>query len=244
MNTLLSIALFFTIPSVAQPTVSITNGTFITPDKDQIRIVYDLFLPQNKSKNGIILLHMLGQHRGDWKLLAQDLASKGFGVMALDFRGHGDSIFKKNEKPLFYRDFTNSDYALLKEDVHGAVQEMARQGFDSIALVGASIGANVVASFAAGDSSVKALVLLSPGADYRGIRLDTFAKELKVPILLISSEEDIYSFKASSNFMKHLNPQRAKIKWLPVKDSGHGTRMLKNENVIKEIEEFLKDEIS
>ncbi|OGQ33896.1 MAG: hypothetical protein A3F16_04670 [Deltaproteobacteria bacterium RIFCSPHIGHO2_12_FULL_43_9] len=239
--------LFFMILSaltVYSTEVTVTKGIFITPDKEQVKINYELYLPEQKGKNAVILLHMLGQQRGEWKELARALASKGFGVMALDFRGHGESIFKKNEKPLFYREFANSDFALLKEDVRGAVQEMVRQGFESIALVGASIGANIAVSFVAEEASVKALVLLSPGADYRGIRLDSYAKELKVSILLISSEEDLYSFRSSEKFMKELNPERSKVTWLPVKGSGHGTRMLKNERVVKAIEEFLSGELS
>ena len=31
--------------------ISVTNGIFITPDKDQVKIRYDLYLPENKGKN-------------------------------------------------------------------------------------------------------------------------------------------------------------------------------------------------
>lgn len=236
------VLLFFYFTANAKE-IAVSKGTFITPDREQVKIAYDLYHPEKKSKSVVILLHMLGQNRGDWRKFATNLATIGLSAMALDFRGHGDSLLKMNEQPLFYRDFTNSDFSHLDEDVRGAIQELVRQGYESFAIVGASIGANVAVKFAAKEPGVKALVLLSPGADYRGIRFDAYTKELKVPILLVASKEDSYAYKTSEAFMKSINPKRSKITWEPVNNSGHGTRMLKDKKVVKVIEEFLKKEL-
>lgn len=220
---------------------STSEGTFITPDKDQVKIAYELFLPEKKRNSVVILLHMLGQNRNDWKKFAEKLASDGYTALAFDFRGHGESIMKLSEEPLFYRDFTSQDFSLLTEDLHGAVQEMVRQGYDSFVVIGASLGANVAVKYTVKGPGIKALVLLSPGIDYRGIRIDDLAYEIKVPILIVASNKDIYSLKSSELFLKKLNPERSNSKLSLIDGSKHGTKLLTDKKVVNNVEEFLKE---
>ena len=63
-----------------------------------------------------------------------------------------------------------------------------------IGIAGASIGANLAILFAAGDPTVRSLVLLSPGIDYRGLRPEAAMKKYgDRPALLVASQEDNYS---------------------------------------------------
>ncbi len=63
-----------------------------------------------------------------------------------------------------------------------------------IGMAGASIGANLAILLAAGDPTVRSLVLLSPGIDYRGLRPEAAMKKYgERPALLVASQEDNYA---------------------------------------------------
>ena len=67
-------------------------------------------------------------------------------------------------------------------DVKAAKQILVTQknvNPNSIAIVGASIGANVALNYAALDPLVKAVVLLSPGLDYKGVTTSNAIKQYK-----------------------------------------------------------------
>lgn len=83
-------------------------------------------------------------------------------------RGHGKSV---NQNGTF-QSFTPNDFNKMKLDVKAAKQFLVTQkGINpkNIAIVGASIGANVALKYAAVDPSIKAVVLLSPGLHYKGV---------------------------------------------------------------------------
>ncbi|HTM85355.1 MAG TPA: alpha/beta hydrolase [Mycobacterium sp.] len=75
----------------------------------------------------VLLLHGGGQNRFSWKSTGQILADRGFHVVALDTRGHGDS----DRSP-------GADYALetLAADVLAVLDAIGRP----VAVVGASLG--------------------------------------------------------------------------------------------------------
>jgi dienelactone hydrolase len=108
----------------------------------------------------MLLLHQCNMDRHAWDGLAGDLAAAGVHVLALDFRGFGDS----GGGPF---DFSR-DRAVMAEkwpgDVDAALAFLLRQsGVDPtrVAAGGASCGVTQSADLAARNRNVKALVLLS-----------------------------------------------------------------------------------
>ena len=61
---------------------------------------------------------------------------------------------------------------------------------NNIAIVGASIGANVGLKYAASDPSIKALVLLSPGLDYKGVTTSDSIRKYTNPIYIVTAGRD------------------------------------------------------
>jgi pimeloyl-ACP methyl ester carboxylesterase len=144
--------------------------------------------------NAIILLHMLGRDRNDWNTFASELSnrSNGFAVLSIDLRGHGESI-NQNGKTISFQSFTPDDFNKMVLDVKAAKQFLVTQKSinpTNIAIVGASIGANVGLKYAASDPSIKAVVLLSPGLNYKGVTTSDSIRKYANPVYIATAGRD------------------------------------------------------
>ena len=125
------------------------DASFPTPDGG---IVYaDLY---GAGDRGVVLAHGSRFDKASWKDQATRLASAGFRVAALDFRGYGKSrAGAKSESP-------QDDMYL---DVLAAASYLRQRGAKSVAVIGGSMGgrasANAVVKGAPG--SIDRLVLLA-----------------------------------------------------------------------------------
>ena len=179
--------------------------------------------PQNNSP-AIILLHMMGRTMNDWDTIIPSLAVH-YSILAIDFRGHGQSK-TQNGYTLDYRDFTNTDWKNLINDVKAAYSYLRRLPDDSkipISIIGASIGANIASVYAAEQPNVKALVLLSPGLNYYGIETTPALEKYNGKILIVSCEEDNYSFQSTRSLL--LN-KKVNIEFHECKGAYHGNRII------------------
>jgi alpha-beta hydrolase superfamily lysophospholipase len=137
---------------------------------------------------------MLGHNRGDWNGFASTLSNKsnGYTVLSIDLRGHGDSI-SQNGNTISFQSFTPDDFKKMVMDVKAAKQFPVTQkntNPNNIAIVGASIGANGGLNYAASDTSIKAVVLLSPGLDYKGVTTSDAIKQYNGPIYIATASKD------------------------------------------------------
>jgi pimeloyl-ACP methyl ester carboxylesterase len=169
--------------------------SFLTDDG--VLIIGTYYSPsssQQTSPNAVILLHMLGRNRNDWNAFASTLSnrSNGFSVLSIDLRGHGDSINQEG-KSISFQSFTPTDYNRMVLDVKAAKHFLVTQKNilpNNIAIVGASIGANIGLKYAASDPSIKAVVLLSPGLDYRGVTTSDSIRQYPNPIYIATAGRD------------------------------------------------------
>ena len=83
-------------------------------------------------KPTIVLLHGTGQRKEDWKRLAFPLSRAGYGVLAVDMRGHGESRTSPSGEVLNYKKLrvtpTANDFADMSRDAEAAVAWLAGQG--------------------------------------------------------------------------------------------------------------------
>lgn len=189
-------------------------------------IAYQLY--PNPGKPGIILLHMLGRTRHDWKPLAEQLTN--YAVIAIDFRGHGQSSGN-------WQAFDTSDFAAMTNDVAAAKSVLKAHNADTstLVLIGASIGANIAYNYAQQDDDVTGLVLLSPGEEYRGI---TVQPTTSLPHLIVASNDDTYSAESSKNFAQNINSD-----FKLYDTAGHGTNMLSQPDLVPLIRQWLDENI-
>lgn len=204
--------------------------SFLT--KDNVKIVGNHY---SGNEQGVILIHMLGQNKESWKDFGEELNKNGFTVLAIDLRGHGESILKNNEK-ISYLNFSSEEFNGMTNDIEAAVNFMREKDKTKIALIGASIGANLAVKYSVEQNNVQKLVLLSPGLDYRGVTTDSSISLINVPILFAASNEDVSSAGATEALYEKAV---SKKELLMLDLAGHGTNMLFKEELRQKIIEWL-----
>lgn len=117
---LVPIALFFTTLAVAQQTLSFPTG-------DGGRVCADLY---GQGTRAVVLAHGGRFNKESWREQAEDLSSKGFRILAIDFRGFGCSTGPGQS------DF---DHAPFANDVLAAVRYMKANGAKTVSVVGGAL---------------------------------------------------------------------------------------------------------
>jgi pimeloyl-ACP methyl ester carboxylesterase len=146
----------------------------------------------------VILLHQLGSDRSEMRSFISLLTNNGFTVLAYDARGHGQST-EKNGKTVSWKDFGDYDFADMGLDISAAVDFLdLREGRGyKLGLLGSSIQSSTALVYAANHEDVAALVMLSPGLDYKGI--DTrgpMSLYSGRPVFMAASNGDQTSFES------------------------------------------------
>ncbi len=204
-------------------TVKAKDGTALVGD------LYHSISPADGKAPLVVLLHMLSRNRGDWQPYIAQLTARGYAVLAMDLRGHGESIQRGHER-LSWQTFRISDYARMSGDLLETLDALAadqdRIDLNSVAVIGASIGCNVALVAAAERQAIRALVLISPGLDYRGIKTEEAIRRYgNRPILLVAGEADAYA----ANSTRTLYSGAAGPKELRMyMGDAHGTRILES----------------
>lgn len=155
----------------------------------------------------VLLLHSIGYSSRDWGNLINNLNSAGYAVIAMDLRGHGQSVYDKTFHKKSWVYFTNKSYQKFPSDVIGIVNQAQAQtknlDMKNMAIVGADIGANT-AVLAAGQmkNKPKTLVLISPTETFKGLYIPIAMTKINMPILTMTSTKDRYSMQAEKELAK------------------------------------------
>lgn len=173
-----------------------------------------------------LFLHMMPATKESWAPLAHALALRGFATLAIDFRGHGESIAGPRGATLDYSRFTEAEHQAKSHDVEAALRWLADRGVahGKVALVGASIGANFAIVHASRHPQIPAVVALSPGLDFRGVTTEIAAAALprSQKLLLVASREDEYAYES----VDELSLAKADAETQRLEGAGHGTATL------------------
>jgi pimeloyl-ACP methyl ester carboxylesterase len=202
--------------------------SFKTPDGWTIRADYT---PPRKGLAVAVMVHGVAAGKGEWLLLRQALARRGVGSLAIDLRGHGESL----QGPAGKADFSGFDEARTwpecRQDIEAAAAYLRRRGIqpERVGYVGASIGANL-ASWA--QPRPRFLVLLSPGLDYRGVRLSRAPAGL--PVLAAAAPEDAYAWRTAEDFASR-NPGAVFLQ----ASGGHGAQMFADKPFLAELASWI-----
>jgi len=197
---------------------------------DGVRLV-GLYHPAHGAREATwVLLHGLGSSKGEWDAFARKLAAEGSGVFLYDARGHSESNHLATGETITYESWRQagpgSPWDKMPSDLASAVGVLQKRfGLPekSIAVGGASLGANVALIYASEHPKVPALVLLSPGMEYAGIQ-SAYAYEAYRgrPVLMAASPGDIYAY----NSVKQLSVQSPNPRGRVVDGKqGHGVNM-------------------
>lgn len=149
-----------------------------------------------RGTHGVLLLHDAGRTSADWGLIITKLESRGFRVLAIDLRGHGESATLLDD--------TEPDWTTMNNDVTAAIARLRKRGARSVSVIGAGLGANLALVAASQDSDLKSLILLSPGLNIKGYKPSQTIKLIgERPLLLAAAEGD----RMAANTVKYLTSQ-------------------------------------
>ena len=208
--------------------------------KDNVKIVGDFY--DAKVDKSVLLLHILPGDRNDFSEFAEFLWQKGYNVLNIDERGHGDSEAWLEEMGS-WQEFTQADYDKMVYDVEAAAQWLKNKiPGTKLALIGGSVGANTALIFGAKEQP-KIVVALSPGIDYRGIKTEIAARNYRQNLLLAASYDDAYAFESAEKLFEISKASHKEF--IKYEDAGHGTRMFYTEPELKQrILDFLNRNIN
>lgn len=189
---------------------------------------------------GVVLLHMMPADRKSWAGLAGRLNENGFGALAIDLRGHGES----DGGPDGYRQYGDIEHQKSIEDVRVAVEFQIKEGHPKIFLAGASIGANLSLQYLAQSDRVSAAVLLSAGLNYRGVETLPLVRKVRAEqgVFFIASKDDKIRPEGADKMAQILYESSGGVKEIKIFDTGgHGTDLFaKHPELMDEIINWLK----
>lgn len=172
-----------------------------------------VFEASRRPAPAVVLVPMLGRARTDWERVGDALADAGLTALAIDLPA------------------TQAPHAQELEGWHtvvGAAVTYLSSRPDvrasAIGVAGASLGATLAAVAAASDGRIRALALVSPSLEYRGVRMEGPMREFgSRPALLIASLHDPYAARSARTLAADA-PGPREIRW--AETAAHGSVLL------------------
>jgi len=175
----------------------------------------------------VLLLHMMPTDRKSWAPFQQSLARHNLASLAIDLRGHGESVKTSEGAALDFKKFTDEEHQKYLYDVMGAIEWLKDKKYntDQIMVAGASIGANIALWALQEEPALAGAVMLSPG-NYRGIDAVEKADYIKAHHAIWaagSDSDDPEAFETAQNIVEAAGADRKQF--VPYKNAGHGIHL-------------------
>lgn len=192
-------------------------GRVVTFRADDGRMLSGLLMEADqRPAPAVVLVPMLGRPKDDWQAVAQRFADANITALAIDLPGN-----TAPEDP--------KELARWSEDIRAAVAYLVSRPSDvragSIGVAGASLGGSLAVIEAASDAGVRAIALISPSLEYRGVRIEGPLRAYGArPALLVASAHDSYAARSTRELAQDAAPGPRDIRWSDV--AAHGTLLL------------------
>jgi len=199
MRRALILAAFLATPIVLERSSSAlaaggaTQETVEVKAADGVPVRGTFYKPAATGAPGVLLIHDAGSDRAQLDGVAERLSKEGFGVLAIDLRGHGAS---KNEK-LDWAKLSESErktaWASAQRDVDagaGWLLEQPSLRKTSLSLIGYGAGSALAVRHAKTDENVVCLALLAPNAQDYGFDVRSDIQTLEgLPTYVVTSKD-------------------------------------------------------
>lgn len=177
--------------------IEIKSKEIMLKTRDSWKIYGTIYYAQEeKPTDVVVLLHALGRDRTSFDLIIADLheAMPQADILALDIRGHGKSTNLGT-----WKNFIEGDFRAMKNDIAEVrpYMEMYRPSVEQYYIIGASIGSTIALNYAADNSDVKKVIMLSPGLEYKGVSIGEANSHYTRPLYVVVSQEDSYSVRSA-----------------------------------------------
>ena len=186
-----------------------------TSDGIQLAAVYYPDESLNRDTGILILVHEAYRDRSAWDGFINAVHESGYAVITFDLRGHG-----KSQGEQVFDEAMDHDLDAVMDWINSSPD----LNKDRLAVVGASLGANLALRAGARYPQIKSLVLLSPGMSLWDIGIESAILEYgRRPVLLVATEDDGYP-AISVQRLNELGKGYDKLVIYP--GAGHGTQMI------------------
>ena len=212
---------------------------FTTADGCRLEAFY---LAPSSGAYVFINAHGLGSDRNEWGPFQDKLKSAGHGYLSLDLRGHGKSR-TCGGKEVKYMFFSEADWNAASLDIGTAAAWLKKRGLSPLKMVfcGASVGANLVLKAAAeGGIKPAAVILLSPGLEYAGVKTEGyFSAPREFRVLSLAARTDLYAWESVLR-LNRAAMEKGLTAYSMEATGGHGVNMFKYPSVIPAILAWLE----
>ena len=164
LNFQLDLALIEDSPGGAAGTADATLKTY---DLVELHASFELPLGVPAPIPAVLLLHGYGEDRSAWKAFSKELLNRGWAVMALDLRGHGESRLK-NQRPIQASPDWRTNLHEFPVDLDPALdwlKSRPRVNNSKIVVIGFDVGANLALIASGRFQEVRTVVALKPNLD-------------------------------------------------------------------------------
>lgn len=177
-----------------------------------------------------LLLPMMARTHNSYEPFRRRLNEAGYTTLAFDLRGHGLSTHLR-DSVLSFSDMSDEQFARMPSDIDEFFRDFRRRhpeayDYDNVIVIGASIGANT-AGILLGEDWASRAVLLSPGADYRGLQPGNIMLDEKTgltkPVYIAAANDDTYSAESSKWLFDNYAGRKVMKKY---PGDAHGTNIL------------------
>ncbi len=189
---IISVGLFTSVWAAPKP----QNVTLSTKDGWSLAAVYQ---PASGKDTTVVLLHDLGKNKEAFAAFEKALAKVGFGYLAMDLRGHGQST-GNGEYKTFAREGADNLFNQMVQDGQAALDFLKAKKIapENIILLGTGLGANVAAKTAEKNPAVLGLGLISPSANIRDVLPVPALRTYKGAVMIAASAGDRKGFLEAS----------------------------------------------
>ena len=188
------------IENSAGAAASEPSATLKTFDLVELHASFDLPVGVPAPIPAVLLLHGYGEDRSVWKDFANELLGRGWAVMALDLRGHGESRLK-NQRPIEASPDWRTNLHEFPVDLDPALdwlKSRARVDNKKIVVIGFDVGANLALIASGRFQEVRTVVAIKPNLD-ESLALAGSAQDFqpRSSLIVVPSQAEADRFKSA-----------------------------------------------
>ena len=203
LKLLLLVPLFFlTGTLMAQPSEGPRAEERVTLTTDDGWNLNARYLRAAENAPTLVLIHSQKSDLNEWKLWFDYLKRYGYGYIAMDLRGHGNSFLMPDGSTTTYRAFaisgSNNEFNKMIRDVEAAITYLSTNGVtgNRIILAGSVLGANLAIKAAAIHPEIAMTAAFSPVLNVNDVlSVNPLRAYGKRPLLLVAGANRAKQYK-------------------------------------------------
>lgn len=190
--------------------------------KDGLLITADLYR-KTENVDYIVVCHLSGHSRGEYRQTAQEFLNLGFNVLAPDARS-GEIVFgiAKETATRARQKGLPTNFLDAEQDILAAVDFMDSLNYGrGTMLLGSSYSASLALKIAAINPKVSAVLAFSPGEYFKKLSMKKVIGRIAIPVFVTSSRVEALDVQKLTSDLNY-----SKTHFIPEVDGAHGSMAL------------------